>query len=68
MELEYFIVDVFTETALQGNPLAVVMNTASLATEQMQSIAREFNLSETTFVERRAAEVEERLKALGYVD
>jgi len=60
MELEYFIVDVFTETALQGNPLAVVMNTASLATEQMHSIAREFNLSETTFVERRAAEVEER--------
>jgi trans-2,3-dihydro-3-hydroxyanthranilate isomerase len=56
--LDYFIVDVFTETALAGNPLAVVMNTAGLSTERMQSIAREFNLSETTFVERRAAEIE----------
>jgi trans-2,3-dihydro-3-hydroxyanthranilate isomerase len=34
------------------------MNTAGLATDQMQAIAREFNLSETTFIERRAAEVE----------
>jgi trans-2,3-dihydro-3-hydroxyanthranilate isomerase len=58
--LEYYIVDVFTENALAGNPLAVVMNTASLTTEQMQSIAREFNLSETTFVERRDAELERR--------
>ena len=58
MELEYFVVDVFTQTPLKGNPLAVVMNTAGLSTEQMQAIAREFNLSETTFVERRAAEVE----------
>jgi trans-2,3-dihydro-3-hydroxyanthranilate isomerase len=58
MALEYFVVDVFTETPLKGNPLAVVMNTAELSTEQMQAIAREFNLSETTFVERRSAEVE----------
>ena len=58
MELDYFVVDVFTETPLKGNPLAVVMNTAGLTTEQMQAIAREFNLSETTFVERRPAEVE----------
>lgn len=55
---DYFIVDVFSDTALAGNPLAVVMNTASLSAEQMQSIAREFNLSETTFVERRASGVE----------
>lgn len=52
IELDYFIVDVFTRTALAGNPLAVVMNTASITTERMQTIAREFNLSETTFVER----------------
>ena len=58
MELEYFVVDVFTDTALSGNPLAVVMNHAGLSTERMQAIAREFNLSETTFVERRAAAVE----------
>ena len=57
-KLKYFIVDVFTETPLQGNPLAVVMNTCALSTEQMQRIAREFNLSETTFVERRPEAVE----------
>jgi trans-2,3-dihydro-3-hydroxyanthranilate isomerase len=59
-ELDYFVVDVFSESALKGNPLAVVMNTASLSSEQMQAIAREFNLSETTFVERRPADVEQR--------
>jgi trans-2,3-dihydro-3-hydroxyanthranilate isomerase len=58
MELDYFVVDVFTETPLEGNPLAVVMNTAGLTAEEMQSIAREFNLSETTFIERRAPEIE----------
>ncbi len=59
MELDYFVVDVFTNAALAGNPLAVVMNTCGLTTERMQAIAREFNLSETTFVERRAAAVEQ---------
>ena len=58
LELEYFIVDVFTDTALAGNPLAVVIDSAGLATEQMQAIAREFNLSETTFIQRRTAAVE----------
>lgn len=58
-QLDYFVVDVFSDQALQGNPLAVVMNSASLTTDQMQAIAREFNLSETTFVERRAPEVEQ---------
>jgi len=57
-ELEYFLVDVFTQAPFQGNPLAVVMNTCGLSTEAMQAIAREFNLSETTFVERRAPEIE----------
>ena len=60
MGLEYFVVDVFTSEALKGNPLAVVMNTAGLDTERMQAIAREFNLSETTFVERGPAEAERR--------
>jgi len=58
-ELEYFVVDVFTANALSGNPLAVVLNTTDLTTERMQAIAREFNLSETTFVERRPAAVEQ---------
>jgi len=57
-ELDYFIVDVFTETALAGNPLAVVMDSAGLPTELMQAVAREFNLSETTFVQRRSRTVE----------
>lgn len=60
MELNYFVVNVFSQTPLKGNPLAVVMNNANLTTEQMLCIAREFNLSETTFVERRPAEVEAR--------
>jgi len=59
-ELDYYLVDVFTRSALQGNPLAVVIDTAGLATKRMQAVAREFNLSETTFVQRRAVEVEER--------
>jgi trans-2,3-dihydro-3-hydroxyanthranilate isomerase len=58
--LEYQIVDVFTETALKGNGLAVVNDTAGLATERMQAIAREFNLSETTFIQRRDVETEKR--------
>jgi len=58
LELEYCVVDVFTDTALKGNPLAVVMNAAALTAEQMQSIAREFNLSETTFLLRREPAVE----------
>lgn len=47
--LSYRVVDVFTDRAYAGNPLAVVLDGDDLTTEQMQSIAREFNLSETTF-------------------
>lgn len=59
-ELAYYIVDVFTETALKGNGLAVVFDSVGLTTERMQAIAREFNLSETTFIQRRDREIEER--------
>ena len=48
-ELEFEVVDVFTRTAFEGNPLAVVLGGDSLTTGQMQAIASEFNLSETTF-------------------
>jgi trans-2,3-dihydro-3-hydroxyanthranilate isomerase len=58
--LDYQIVDVFTETVLEGNGLAVVFDTVGLSTERMQAIAREFNLSETTFIQRRDAETEKR--------
>src|SRR3979411_50861 len=43
-------VDVFTERPLAGNPLAVVLEADGLSTTEMQAIARETNLSETTFV------------------
>jgi trans-2,3-dihydro-3-hydroxyanthranilate isomerase len=43
-------VDVFTDRALAGNPLAVVLEADGLSDTQMQAIARETNLSETTFV------------------
>ena len=42
--------DVFTETALAGNPLAVVLDAEGLDDARMQAIAAEFNLSETVFV------------------
>ncbi|GAA3737517.1 PhzF family phenazine biosynthesis protein [Micromonospora maritima] len=48
--LAYEIVDVFTDRPFAGNPLAVVFGAESLATEQMQALAQEFNLSETVFV------------------
>ena len=50
MPRRYAILDVFTDQLLEGNPLAVVLDAEGLNDEQMQSIAREFNLSETTFV------------------
>lgn len=48
--LDFHSLDVFTETRFGGNPLAVVLDADGLNTRQMQTIAREFNLSETVFV------------------
>ena len=48
--LHYHRVDVFTDRAFGGNPLAVCANGRGISTETMQAIAKEFNLSETTFV------------------
>jgi trans-2,3-dihydro-3-hydroxyanthranilate isomerase len=50
MRLPFFTLDVFTDRRLAGNPLAVVRNAEALNAEQMQAIAREFNLSETVFL------------------
>jgi trans-2,3-dihydro-3-hydroxyanthranilate isomerase len=50
MRLQFQTVDVFTGTQFAGNPLAVVLNAEGLSTAQMQGIAAEFNLAETTFV------------------
>src|SRR4051794_2425484 len=46
----YEIVDVFTDRPFAGNPVAVVFGAESLAASQMQSLACEFNLSETVFL------------------
>jgi trans-2,3-dihydro-3-hydroxyanthranilate isomerase len=50
MQRRYITVDVFTDRAFGGNPLAVVPDAGGLSTAQMQAIATEFNYSETTFV------------------
>jgi len=47
--LPYHVLDVFTDRPYAGNPLAVVLDGDDLSTESMQAVAREFNLSETTF-------------------
>ena len=46
----YLVVDVFTDTPLEGNPLAVFTDGSGIPPERMQRIAREMNLSETVFV------------------
>jgi trans-2,3-dihydro-3-hydroxyanthranilate isomerase len=54
--LPFVTIDVFTANALEGNQLAVFTDGSGLSTEQMQTIARETNLSETTFVLPRSFE------------
>ncbi len=60
--MRFAVYDVFTDTPFAGNPLAVVFDADALSDAQMQSIAREFNLSETVFIRsaiktRRAAAI-----------
>lgn len=50
MKLSFHTLDVFTNRRFAGNPLAVVHDADHLSTDEMQTITREFNLSETTFV------------------
>jgi trans-2,3-dihydro-3-hydroxyanthranilate isomerase len=50
MSRRFFTLDVFTDRALAGNALAVVIDADGLDDARMQTIAREFNLSETVFV------------------
>ena len=50
MKRPFVTVDVFTDRKFGGNPLAVLPDASGLSTEQMQKIAAEFNLAETTFV------------------
>src|SRR6476469_7359766 len=47
---EFVQLDVFTQTALAGNPLAIFPDGRELTDAEMQALAREMNLSETTFI------------------
>jgi trans-2,3-dihydro-3-hydroxyanthranilate isomerase len=46
---EFVQLDVFTKTPLTGNPLAIFADARGLTDAQMQALAREMNLSKTTF-------------------
>lgn len=50
MRYRYYLCDTFTDTRFGGNQLAVLPEAQGLGDEQMQKIAREFNLTQTTFV------------------
>jgi trans-2,3-dihydro-3-hydroxyanthranilate isomerase len=50
MRFRFVTLDVFTQTRLAGNPLAVVIDADGLEQPQMQALAREFNLPETVFI------------------
>ncbi len=49
-QYRYLHYDVFTDLAFEGNQLAVFPEPAGLSTEQMQTITREMNFSECTFI------------------
>ena len=55
---EFLQLDVFTRTPLTGNPLAIFTDARGLTDQQMQALAREMNLSETTFILPREPQVE----------
>jgi trans-2,3-dihydro-3-hydroxyanthranilate isomerase len=58
IELPYRLCDVFTATLFQGNQLAVFEDAGELTTAEMQKLANETNLSETTFLIRQDAAIE----------
>ena len=57
---EFIQLDVFTRTPLEGNPLAIFPDARGLTDAEMQALAREMNLSETTFIFPRDAATEAR--------
>jgi len=57
---EFVQLDVFTQTPLMGNPLAVFSDARGLDDHEMQALAREMNLSETTFILPRDSSIEAR--------
>lgn len=63
--VDFIQVDVFTQTPLQGNPLACFPEASGLSDDQMQAIARELNHSETTFVLPATAGGDARVRIFG---
>ncbi len=57
---EFVQVDVFTQTPLAGNPLAIFPDAHGLNDDEMQALAREMDLSETAFILPREADIEAR--------
>src|SRR5713101_1713751 len=57
-QLPFVQLDVFSSRPLEGNALAVFLDGRGLSDEQMQALAREMNLSETTFILPRDAATE----------
>jgi trans-2,3-dihydro-3-hydroxyanthranilate isomerase len=58
----YVVADVFTDTPLAGNPVAVFTDARDIPDEQLQPLARELNLSETVFVYPAAADGHARIR------
>ncbi len=59
-EFKFVHIDVFAKRPLEGNPLAVFPDARELGDDEMQAIAREMRLSETTFVIPREKSIEEK--------
>src|SRR3954470_20988572 len=57
---EFVQLDVFTHTPLSGNPLAIFADASGLSDAEMQALARQMNLAETTFMCPRDAAAEVR--------
>src|ERR1700693_646717 len=57
---EFVQLDVFTQTPLAGNPLAIFTDARGLNDGEMQALAKEMNLSKTTFIVPRDAATEAR--------
>jgi trans-2,3-dihydro-3-hydroxyanthranilate isomerase len=61
-KLAYTLVDVFTDRALAGNPLAVFTDAGGVPDDLLQALARELNLSESAFLLRAAGDATARVR------
>jgi trans-2,3-dihydro-3-hydroxyanthranilate isomerase len=55
-KLKFYIVDVFAEKKYSGNQLAIFRDAGDLSDEEMQTLAREMNYSESTFIQKEIPE------------